>query len=132
MGVYNEALRGRFFFFWNNAIKSFSDKTTESSGERLYRDNQVTLLSTHTCQRYKKTNPWREKQQEEKKKHLALKTKLCIFGRFCKSGSVTHLFHCETSYTSSQQQIYLLYLQAPPFDENRRHESKKRSQDHTA
>lgn len=27
---------------------------------------------------------------------------------------MTHLFHCETSCMFSQQQIYLLYLQAPP------------------
>lgn len=26
----------------------------------------------------------------------------------------THLFHCETSYTFSQLQIYLLFLLAPP------------------
>lgn len=30
------------------------------------------------------------------------------------TGSVTYLFHCETSYMFSRQQIYLHYLQAPP------------------
>lgn len=65
-------------------------------------------------------------------KQVPFKGKLCIFGGFCKSGNVTHLFHCETSYTFSQQQIYLLYLQAPPLMRIGDMNKKKCLHEHTA